>query len=90
MELGTVICPICTHYSPAAIRTNRVLPGSKCTRCGALLDAAVKMKYAIQRDPHYHRQTPSVLAARDFMPESQPGDYSGDGPDAEPDTPFKS
>ena len=90
MEIGTVICPICTHYSHARLSAHRVMPGSKCTRCGALLDAAVKMKYAIHHDPNCHRQTPSVVAGRDFLPESYPGDYSGDGADAEPDIPFKS
>lgn len=42
---GRVYCPICTHTVPANLdlkgRVARVLPGQRCSRCGATLDVAV-------------------------------------------------
>jgi predicted nucleic acid-binding Zn ribbon protein len=42
---GLAHCPICTHTVPAAIervgKTPRVVPGSKCPRCGSSLEVAV-------------------------------------------------
>jgi hypothetical protein len=41
---GQVHCPICTHTVPASVeytdRRMKVVPGQKCRRCHASLDAA--------------------------------------------------
>jgi uncharacterized Zn finger protein (UPF0148 family) len=41
---GRVHCPICTHTVPATVeftdRRMKVVPGQKCQRCHASLDAA--------------------------------------------------
>ena len=42
---GQVHCPICTHTVPAGVdlqgRKVRVIPGQRCPRCSATLDAAM-------------------------------------------------
>lgn len=45
---GAVYCPMCTHTVEAMIRftprASRVIPGQKCARCSASLDAAYVMR----------------------------------------------
>lgn len=49
---GTAYCPMCTHTVPAEIhvigkRPPSVVPGQKCARCGAALDAGIV--FSVQR-----------------------------------------
>ena len=44
LSRAQVHCPICTHTVPAAVdlslKRPRIVPGQKCPRCAAKLDAA--------------------------------------------------
>lgn len=47
---GQVHCPICTHTVPADVdvigRKARTVPGQRCPRCSAALDAAYVIQVA--------------------------------------------
>jgi hypothetical protein len=49
---GTAYCPMCTHTVPAMVQTlpkrpPSVVPGQKCSRCAAALDAGIV--FSVQR-----------------------------------------